>query len=156
MPPTVLYDLSDLDLDRQLDDIPAIEDINPQRGDMLHVNGICHVADDGAIGFKDIRDDEFWVPGHIPGRPLLPGVIMLEAAAQVASYYTKVGLGWEGFIGFGGIENCKFRKEVLPGGRMYILVKLIEQRHRRVRCNAQGLVNGSVVFEADIIGTKMG
>lgn len=156
MPPTVLYDLSTIDLDATVEGLPDIEDINPQRGDMRHLDAICHVADDGAIGFKDVRDDEFWVPGHIPGRPLLPAVIMLEAAAQVASYFTKVGLGWDGFIGFGGLENCKFRREVLPGCRMYILVRLVEKRHRRVRCNSQGIVNGNVVFEADIIGTKMG
>ena len=67
---------------------------------------------DRIVGFKDIRDDEFWVAGHIPGRPLFPGVLMIETAAQLASFYTKKFVGWKGFVGFGAVENCRFRAQV--------------------------------------------
>ena len=80
---------------------------------------------------------------------------MLEQAAQASSFYTREVVGWDGFIGFGGVENCKFRLPVEPGNRLYVLVKLVERRHRRVRAKTQGLVNGQIAFEADIIGTKM-
>lgn len=155
MPPTTLYDLSKIDLNHVSHDLEFIRSINPQRGDMEHLDGINYVDQDGVIGFKDVKADEFWVPGHIPGRPLLPGVIMIEAAAQVASFYTKVVQKWEGFIGFGGVDEVKFRSQVAPGCRLYIMVKLTWKRHRRICCDAQGIVNGSVVFEGKITGTQM-
>ena len=155
MPPSFIYDLSQIDLTRVTHDIEAIRKVNPQRGDMEHLDGIVHIDDDGIVGFKDVRDDEFWVPGHIPGRPLLPGVIMIEAAAQVAAFYTAVVQKWPGFIGFGGVDNVKFRQQVPPGVRLYIMLKVIWKRHRRICCNAQGVVNGNVVFEAQITGTQL-
>ena len=117
MPPSLLLDLNSLDLTKILFDQEAIRKRNPQRGDMEHLNGIIW-ADPSVgrlVGFKDVRDDEFWVAGHIPGRPLLPGVIMIEAAAQLSSFYAMTYLGWDGFLGFGGVESCKFRLPVGPG-----------------------------------------
>ena len=157
MPPKTLFDISKIDLDHLLYDQEFIRTINPQRGDMEHLNGIVHVntASNELMGFKDVRSDEFWIPGHIPGRPLLPGVLMLEAAAQLAGFYTKQVMGWPGFIGFGGLENVKFRMAVPPGVRLYILVRQTWHRHRRVCCDAQGIVNGDIAFEAAVIGTQM-
>ena len=157
MPPQLLYDISTIDLNKVMHDQAAIRQVNPQRGDMEHLNGIVHVdADEGQIiGFKDVRDDEFWVAGHIPGRPLLPGVLMIEAGAQLAAFYTSKIVGWEGFIGFGGAEEIRFRQAVMPGCRLYLVCLKISQRHRRISCKVQGLVNGAVVFEAIIIGTQL-
>ena len=156
MPPQFILDLSNIDLDAVRHGPEMIERVNPQRGDMRHLDAIVwHDDEGGIIGYKDVRGDEFWVPGHIPGRPLLPGVIMLEAAAQVSSFCTKHVLGWEGFIGFGGLENCKFRLPVEPGSRLYILCKMTDSRHRRVRASVQGMVDGKLVFETEVIGTKM-
>ncbi len=155
MPPSLLFDLSAIDLDRVVYDQEAVRRVNPQRGDMEHLNGVIWTEGPHMLGFKDVREDEFWVPGHIPGRPLLPGVIMLEAAAQLASFYTHTILGWEGFVGFGGLESVKFRSAVPPGRRMHILVTLLEHRHRRVKAASQGVVDGSIAFEAQIIGTRM-
>jgi 3-hydroxyacyl-[acyl-carrier-protein] dehydratase len=158
MPPQLLYDISAIDLNKVLYDQEAIRKINPQRGDMEHLNAIVHVDGERGqiIGYKDVRDDEFWVPGHIPGRPLLPGVIMIEAAAQVAAFYTSTVVGWPGFIGFGGATDIRFRQPVTPGCRLYLVVQKTEQRHRRITCKVQGLVNGTLVFEASIIGTQLG
>lgn len=157
MPPAFLFDISGIDLDGVIYDQEAIRRANPQRGHMEHLNGI--VFADGAtgriVGFKDVRADEFWVPGHIPGRPLLPGVIMIEAAAQLASFYTKEILKWEGFIGFGSVESCKFRMAVSPGCRMHLVGQKIWERHRRLCSNVQGVVNGQIVFECQIVGTLM-
>ena len=85
-----------------------------------------------------MRDDEFWVPGHIPGRPLLPGVLMIEAGAQLASFYTAKFVGWKGFIGFGGADDIRFRQPVTPGSRMYIVGQKIWQRHRRITARSRG------------------
>jgi 3-hydroxyacyl-[acyl-carrier-protein] dehydratase len=157
MPPAYLFDISGIDLNKVLFDQEAIRQANPQRGDMEHLNGIISVdsATGRILGFKDVRADEFWVPGHIPGRPLLPGVLMIEAAAQLASFYTKQVLQWQGFIGFGGVEECKFRLPVAPGCRLYLLGEKIWERHRRLGCKVQGVLNNQVVFETSIVGTQM-
>jgi 3-hydroxyacyl-[acyl-carrier-protein] dehydratase len=157
MPPQLLFDISRIDLNRLEVDQEAIRKVNPQRGAMEHLNGIVHMNFTPdvveVLGYKEVRSDEFWVEGHIPGRPLLPGVIMIEAAAQLAGYATRLTTDWEGFIGFGGVEDFKFRAPVMPGCRMYILGKRTKARHRRLWCAVQGLVNGNIVFEGTVIGT---
>ena len=156
MPPSTLFDLSALDLDQIAADVAEIEAMNPQRGQMRLMDRVVWFDEESdSLSYRDVKGDEFWVEGHIPGRPLLPGVLMLEQAAQACSFYTRRVVGWDGFIGFGGVENCKFRLPVEPGARLYVLTRLVEKRHRRVRARCQGLVDGQIVFEADIIGTKM-
>ncbi len=156
MPPQFLFDLSAIDLNGFLFDQEAVRARNPQRGDMEQLDGIVHAAPElgQIIGLKVTHEKEFWVPGHIPGRPLLPGVLMIESAAQVASFYTREFVGWKGFIGFGGVEDCKFRMQVPPGKRMYILAQKIWERHKRILCKTQGIVDGQLAFEASIVGSE--
>lgn len=157
MPPQLLYDISGIDLTHVICDQEAIRAINPQRGDMEQLNGIVYA--DGPqgriIGYKDVRADEFWVSGHIPGNPLLPGVLMIEAGAQLASFYFHKFGGVAGFIGFGAADEVRFRQPVRPGCRLYILGLKTGERHRRLSCKVQGLVDGNLVFEAGIVGTVL-
>jgi 3-hydroxyacyl-[acyl-carrier-protein] dehydratase len=157
MPPQFLFDISGIDWNAVAYDQEAIRQANPQRGDMEMLNGIIHVSEERGeiIGYKDVREDEFWVAGHIPGRPLFPGVLMIEAAAQLASFYTKMFFHWPGFIGFGGVEETKFRVAVPPGVRLILVGKFTWQRHRRIGCRVQGLVNGQLAMETGIIGVQM-
>jgi 3-hydroxyacyl-[acyl-carrier-protein] dehydratase len=157
MPPQLLFDLSQIDLNKIAFDQEAIREQNPHRGDMEMLQGIVWVdrSQDRILGYKDIRDNEFWVAGHIPGRPLFPGVLMLETAAQLASFYTKKFVGWKNFVGFGAVNNCRFRAQVVPGQRLLILCQKTWERHRRISCMTQGLVDGVLAFEAEIVGTQM-
>lgn len=157
MPPQLLFDITGLDLEQVVYDQETIRKCNPQRGDMEHLNGIVYAQPElgRIIGYKDVRPDEFWVPFHIPGRPLLPGVLMIEAGAQVASFYSRMFEGWTGFIGFSGAEDVRFRLQVVPGCRMYLLGQKVSARHRRIACKIQGLVDGNLAFEATIIGVQM-
>lgn len=159
MAPQLLFDLSAHDLDTVLHDAAYIESFNPHRGDMRLLDAIVweQIDEDNskAIGYKDVRDDEFWVPGHIPGRPIYPGVLMVESAAQFASYVTMRKFEKVKFIGFAGVDNVKFRGQVVPGDRLYILIDGINMKRRRAICRAQGVVNGNLVFEATITGMPM-
>jgi len=157
MPPKFVFDISAIDLNQIVFDQEAIREANPQRGDMEMLNGIVYAAPElgRIIGYKDVRDDEFWVPGHIPGRPLFPGVLMIECAAQLASFYTRKFVGWKGFIGFGGVEETKFRQQVPPGVRLYLLGQKNWERHHRIHCTVHGVVNGQLAFECSIVGTEM-
>ena len=159
MAPQLLFDLSEHDLDRVLHGPEHIESFNPHRGDMRLLDAIVWEDFSGknpqAIGYKDIRDDEFWVAGHIPGRPIFPGVLMIEAAAQFASYITMNSIEKVSFIGFAGVTDVKFRGQVVPGDRLYVMIDGTNMKKRRSICKAQGVVNGNLVFEATITGMPM-
>lgn len=157
MPPSFLYDIAAIDLNRILFDKQAILETNPQRGAMQQLDAIVYTDPDQGriVGYKEVRLDEFWVEGHIPGRPLLPGVLMIEAAAQLASFYTRKFVGWKGFIGFGGADDIRFRLPVIPPTRMYLIGQKIWERHHRLYCKVQGVVDGALAFETAIIGTEL-
>jgi 3-hydroxymyristoyl/3-hydroxydecanoyl-(acyl carrier protein) dehydratase len=80
---------------------------------------------------------------------------MIETAAQLAAFYARKYIGWDRFVGFGGVEDCRFRQAVVPPAKMYVLGKQIWRRHGRLFCEMQGMVNGSIVFETKIIGLQM-
>ncbi|HLL88626.1 MAG TPA: 3-hydroxyacyl-ACP dehydratase FabZ family protein [Tepidisphaeraceae bacterium] len=157
MPPQLLFDIAQIDLNKVLFDKEAIRDTIPHRGPIEQLDAV--VYGDGElgrmVGYKDVRDDEFWVGGHIPGRPLLPGVLMVEAAAQLASMYMAKFEKWDGFIGFGGVDGVRFRQQVPPGNRLVILLQRIRIGHGRFIGKSQGLVNGNLAFEAEIHGVRM-
>lgn len=157
MPPSLLFDLKGIDLDHVQYDVEAIQHTNPQRGAMHMLDGILYVNEgqSRAVAYKDVREDEFWVPGHIPGRPLFPGVLMIEAAAQLASFLVIRRLGTIKFMGFVAADQVKFRSQVVPGDRLYILGEEVQFRPRRFICAAQGVVNGEMVFEATVTGMPM-
>src|SRR5262249_11262880 len=109
------------------------------------------------IGYKDISNDEFWIRGHMPDYPLMPGVMICEAAAQLSSFYCSVmKLNVGEFIGFGGLEDVRFRGKVLPGDRL-ILVSQAKRLHRRQTVfETQGFVETNMVYHGRIIGVPIG
>jgi 3-hydroxyacyl-[acyl-carrier-protein] dehydratase len=150
--------LRDLDLERIIADQEAIRRVNPQRFEMEQLTAIVHLDTERHViaGYKDIGQDEFWVRGHMPGFPLLPGVLMCEAAAQLCAYYVSTqGLLQGDFIGFGGMENVRFRGMVRPGDRLVLIGKAERLHRRQTIFNVQGLVNGSMVFHGDILGVPL-
>jgi 3-hydroxyacyl-[acyl-carrier-protein] dehydratase len=158
MPPVLHLDPSQLDLSRVLVDREAIGRVNPQRYEMEHLTAIVHLDREQNIiaGYKDVRDDEFWVRGHMPDYPLLPGVLMCEAAAQLCSYYTTThGLLKGDFIAFGGMEEVRFRGVVRPGDRLVLIGKAIRLHRRQTIFDVQGFVGSTMVFHATIIGVPM-
>ena len=154
MAPRLLVDLATLDLDRIVIPIEEIRRLNPHRYEMEQLTAVIHLdPETGRIAaVKDVRDDEFWVRGHIPGRPLLPGVLMIEAAAQMCSVYFKKVSEDTRFLGFGGVDAVKFRGQVVPGDRLLLLGRAVEIRRRRAVFDTQGVVGDRLVFEARITG----
>jgi len=155
--PKPLIDLSRIDLSRIEAGPEEIRNYNPQRYEFEQLNGIIlyDPAQGLVIGFKDVRPDEFWVRGHIPGRPLMPGVLMCEAAAQLCSYYYRRYTASERFVGFGGMDKIKFRGPVVPGDRLILLARTIEVGTRRAVFEVQGIVDGRVVLEGVVTGMYM-
>ncbi len=158
MPPALHFDLARVDFKHVLADREAIRKVNPQRFDLEQLDAVVYVDTQAHIivGYKDVRHDEFWVPGHMPGYPLLPGVLMCEASAQLAGYYATTQHLVEGdFLGFGGMDDVRFRSQVKPGDRLVLVGKGIKFRHRQLVFNVQGFVGETMVFHGDIIGMSL-
>lgn len=115
--------------------------------------------DDGGVvaGFKEIRADDWWTTDHIPGRPIFPGVLMVEAAAQLCSfdYLTRFHEGEDLFIGFGGTNETRFRGLVAPPGRMTFVGTVRRVRKTLFTYYAQGFYDGELVFESEVIGVTL-
>jgi 3-hydroxyacyl-[acyl-carrier-protein] dehydratase len=154
MPAKPFVDLDSIDLSQLVATRDEVYAYLPHRHEFMQIDGIVYtnVEDKVAVGLRKIRDDEFWCRGHIPGRPLFPGVLMLESAAQMSAYLAKLVRPDDRFLGFGGLEDVRFRVAIQPPATMYLLVKLVELRARRITCDAQGVVDRRLVFEARIIG----
>jgi 3-hydroxyacyl-[acyl-carrier-protein] dehydratase len=154
-----LVDLSQIDLNHVLADIEEIRRYNPQRHEMEQLTAVVYVnlEDHSCVGYKDVTDREFWVRGHMPSMPLMPGVVMLEAAAQLCSFFTqKHDLLGAKVVGFGGLEDVRFRDPVFPGDRLFILCKLQKVRRGRiVISHFQGVVRDNLVVEGIIKGVPL-
>jgi len=155
----LLFDISQLDFDHIVADSEAIRRVNPQRHEMEQLTAIVYedLKDNVCVGYKDLAHDEFWVRGHMPGMPLMPGVMMLEAAAQISAYFAQKHdfLGSE-MIGFGGLEQVRFRDPVMPGDRLILISRLLRSRRgRMIVCRFQGVVNNAIVVDGVLKGIPM-
>lgn len=155
MPPPFLLDISAIDFSKTILDLEAIRAIIPQRFEMEMLSGIVYENADNIIGYKDIALDDFWVRGHIPGRPLMPGVLMIECAAQLCAFWTMRRQPEMGFIGFARCDDVIFRGTVVPPTRLYMIAQMVEVTRRRAIGKCQGIHNGSLVFEATITGMSV-
>lgn len=157
MPPKMLVDLDQIDLNHVEDDIEGIRKYNQQRHEMELLSGIIQFSaeEQCVVAYKDLTDEEFWVRGHIPGRPLMPGVLICECAAQSCSYYNGRTSETQGFMGFAGIDGVKFRGQIVPGDRLIMVARLTRAKSRISSFDCQGFVNGKMVFEGVIQGISL-
>ena len=155
MPSAPLVDPASVDLSVVTHDRAAVEALIPQRFEMAFLDRVhvLHRERGLAVGSRAIRQDEFWVRGHVPGRPLLPGVLAVEALAQLCTFYYKAITPEDGrFFGFGGVDGVKFRGTIVPGDLLLLACRADEIRPRRVVLAAQAFVGGRMVVEATITG----
>lgn len=140
-----------------LHDLAGVQSMTPQRFEMAQLDGVSYFEPEHVriVGWRDAREDDFWVRGHIPGRPLMPGVVMLEALAQLTSVAARKVLGDTGFFGFGGVDSVKFRATVTPGQRLVLLAEKVDIRPRRAIWSTQGWVDGKMAVQAKITGIRM-
>ncbi len=154
----ILY-FSAYDLNRVIADQEELLRYIPHRHEMEQLTAIVYEDPQKHIivGYKDITENEFWVRGHMPGLPLMPGVLMCEAAAQICSYYTRRhDLGGSHVLGLGGMDNIRFRDVVRPGSRLVIVIRLTKIRPRAmVVCRFQNFVEQSLVCEGLIKGVPL-
>jgi 3-hydroxyacyl-[acyl-carrier-protein] dehydratase len=157
MPQRILYDLDAVQLDHVDFDSTEIQRINPQRFEFAQLDSVALFRPEERIivAVRDVRAGEFWTRGHMPGRPIFPGVLMLECAAQLCSFYTIKFLGIDVLYGFGGADKVRFRKIVRVGDRVIFLARPETITPRRSLFRAQGVVGREIAFEAEILGVAL-
>lgn len=160
MAPQAFFDYKKFNYDKPLFTQDDLRKTNAQRHEMEQLSGVVHVDHDvhGIIGFKDITEDEFWVKGHMPGFPLMPGVLLCEAAAQLAAFYGKKFNILEAgdYMGFGGMDEVRFRAPVFPPCRLILCAKATRIKPRlRAEFEFQGFVDDKLVFNGKMIGVPI-
>ena len=142
----------ELDIKGKILDINTIQKILPHRYPFLLVDRITEVTDKRVVGIKNVTINEPFFQGHFPGRPIMPGVLIIEAMAQVGG----VGaLNQPENIGklayFLSIKEAKFRKPVVPGDQLVIEVEIMKVKLSIVQARAVAKVAGEIVTEAEMM-----
>lgn len=135
-------------------EVDEIERIIPHRYPFLLVDRLVEIeAGRRGVGIKNVTANEWFFEGHFPGRKIMPGVLIVEALAQVAAVALLYGTGTGGKLPlFGGIEQLRFRRPVVPGDQLRLEFELEKLRgpvgKGRVRATVDGLVaaEGTITF----------
>lgn len=157
MPPKAIIESRDIPTE-VIADLEGIRLVNPQRFEMemLHAVTLFDPTRGLVAGYMDAREDAFWVRGHMPFFALMPGVLLCEAAAQLCSYYAvKANLLRGDFLGFGGLEDVRFRGIVRPGERVWLVGFAEKPDPRRMICQIQAFVNHQMIFHGRFIGVPI-
>jgi len=132
-------------------DKKGIEAIIPHRGNMLLVDEIREYNDTSAVGIRHVKGDEFWCAGHFPGRPIMPGVLQVEAMAQTACFVAFTALNTTGADTLGyftTMEKIKFFHMVMPGETLELHVEVIMKKMGLWKFHGIAMVGGKKISEA--------
>jgi 3-hydroxyacyl-[acyl-carrier-protein] dehydratase len=133
-------------------DIKEIQSILPHRYPFLLVDRVLELEPGvRAVGIKNVTMNEQFFTGHFPGNPIMPGVLIIEAMAQVAAILAfKSGLPGTA-VYFMSIDKVKFRKPVVPGDQLRFEVKAIQSRGQIWKCSGEAFVDGKLATEAEFM-----
>ncbi|GAB1797813.1 3-hydroxyacyl-ACP dehydratase FabZ [Priestia megaterium] len=134
-------------------DIEQIKEIIPHRYPFLLVDRILEVEEGKkAVGLKNVSANEEFFNGHFPDYPVMPGVLIVEALAQVGAVAMLKKEENQGRLAFfAGIDNCRFKKQVRPGDQLRLEVEIVRARGSIGKGKGVATVDGELVCETDIM-----
>jgi len=134
-------------------DILEIQKMLPHRYPFLFVDRILEYEEGKSIvGIKNVTIDEPFFQGHFPARPIMPGVLMVEAMAQVGGVLVYLSSGTDDkMVYFMSIDKVKFRKPVVPGDQLRMEVQTLQSRGKIWKFKGEAKVDGKVVCEAEFM-----
>jgi 3-hydroxyacyl-[acyl-carrier-protein] dehydratase len=134
-------------------DIQEISAVLPHRYPFLMVDRILEINSDSIVGLKNVTVNEPHFTGHFPSYPVMPGVLIIEAMAQVAG----ILIGWKAphtrgrIMVLASVENAKFRKPVIPGDQLRIEMNMLRLKHSVAKLQGTASVDGQTVAEATLM-----
>ncbi|MGI6492378.1 MAG: 3-hydroxyacyl-ACP dehydratase FabZ [Pelotomaculum sp.] len=134
-------------------DINQIQSVLPHRYPFLLVDRIVEVEEGHkVVGLKNVTINEAFFQGHYPGNPVMPGVLIIEAMAQVGATLLLLMPGFAGKTPlFAGIDKARFRRQVVPGDQLRLEVELLKLRSRVGKSYAVAYVDGEIAAEAELM-----
>lgn len=148
--------MSDLKLPLYYEDLVKII---PHRYPMLLVDRVTEFTDgESIVGIKNVTANEPFFRGHFPDRPIMPGVLVLEALAQLGVVFARLcsgGVEGTELYVFGGADSVKFRKPVVPGDVLNLEMKLIKRRRNIWKMEGVVTVDGAIAVQGILIAAKM-
>lgn len=131
----------------------AIREILPHRYPLLLVDAIVELEAERIVGIKNVTANEPFFEGHFPNYPVMPGVLIVEAMAQVAGVLVLKTIPERDtkLVLLASIEEAKFRRPVLPGDRLQIEMRVIRRKETVAKMNGTATVEGAVVAEATLM-----
>jgi beta-hydroxyacyl-ACP dehydratase FabZ len=134
--------------------IDEIIKILPHRYPFLLIDRILEVElDQKIVGIKNVTVNEPFFQGHFPGAPIMPGVLIVEAMAQLGGAFLleREADRDKKWVFFTGIDNARFRKPVRPGDQLRLEIAVVRRRQTTCRMHAEAFVDGQLVAEADLL-----
>jgi 3-hydroxyacyl-[acyl-carrier-protein] dehydratase len=136
-----------------MSDLPRPDELLPHRPPFLLVDELLEIVPGvSAIGTWRLTGEEYFFPGHFPGRPTLPGVLMCESIAQVGACAVLAHPDYAGKLPlFGGLDKARFRRQVVPGDELRIEVELGRMSARAGKGAGRVLLDGKVATSCDLM-----
>ncbi len=108
------------------------------------------------VGLKNVTINELFFMGHFPGYPIMPGVLIIEALAQAGGFLALKAMGNEGNMAFfAGIDNCKFRRPVVPGDQLRLECTVIGHKGSVWKVHGEATVDGVIAVKADLTASMV-
>jgi 3-hydroxyacyl-[acyl-carrier-protein] dehydratase len=138
-------------------EIAKILEILPHRYPFVMVDRVTEIeAGESIRGYKMVSINEPWCQGHFPGRPIMPGVLILEALAQIGgilAYASEPFDASSSLMYFLGIDKAKFRHTVTPGDRLDLFVKVVQHRSNVWKFHGEATVDGTLCAQGDLLAS---